>query len=157
MSVGELLLGAILGAFIFVPMGYIVRVWLSRATESVGRSPCVDEIYNVLEGHSNLLDELRKGVGSIPDRVMHVESKLTLMSNEMADFFDKTRKSEERQRGLTRRAEAAIGEDEDTSELDEKMLALMEAKQAEIEFPEAGAFASPEQYYAQKGREWQAR
>ena len=148
MSIGDLLLGAILGAFIFVPVGYIVRVWLSRATESVSRSPCVDEIYENIATLISMQDEERTRVGTLADRVMQVESRLTLMSNEMGDFFDKTRKSEERQRGLTRRAEAAIGDEEDTSESDERMLALMEERAEEQATPVTGAFDSREAYYA---------
>lgn len=148
MLLGQLALGMILGAFIFVPLGYIVRVWLSRATESDTRSPCVDEIYNALDRLQHQQDAWGTSLGAYKQDLQLMESKLTLMSNEQADFFDKTRKSEERQRGLMRRTEAAVGDDEDTAEADQVLLGLMEGQEEQGAPLDQTQFASPEAYYA---------
>ena len=150
MRIGELLLGAILGAFIFVPVGYVVRVWLSRATDSFAGFPGVDDLWAAIESMKGQMDGLRTVVGNMPHDIQMQESKLTLMSTEMADFFDKTRKSEERQRGLMRRTEAAMGEEGDTGESDQRMLELMEERAAEQAAPAARVPGSPEEYYAQQ-------
>lgn len=148
MSIELVLLAAALWALVFVPAGYFIRVWLERTTEIPGRSPCVDELYTAIDAHQMDLDAIRTRVVQMSDAFQLVESKLTLMSNEMADFFDKTRKSEERQRGLTRRAEAAIGDEEDTSESDQRLLELMEERTAEEPLMVSGAYGSREAYYA---------
>ncbi len=153
MQLGELLLGAILGAFIFVPVGYIVRVWLSRATDSVSLPLRDDGLYDQIAGLHTARDELRTAVGQMASDLQLMESKLTLMSVEIVDFFDKTRKSEERTRGLARRAEAAIGEDGDTTESDQRMLALMEDRAAEQAAPVASPVGSRDEYYASKHRQ----
>lgn len=149
MSIDGLLLGAIVGAFIFVPIGYIVRVWLSRATNSVGLPPVGRDIYDNMESLQGDLDALRTGAGSRDQRFLMIESKLQLMSTEMADFFDKTRKSEERQRGLTRRAEAAIGDEENTELQDQQLLEFMEQQQGEPPAGEQSAPMTREEYYRQ--------
>ncbi len=146
----QLLLGAILGAVFFVPTGYIIRVWLSRATESVTRSPCAEELYEHVEGLHRARDELRTQVGQMALDMQLLESKLTLMSTEQADFFDKTRKSEERQRGLLRRTEAAMGEDGGAEESDQRLLQLIEERTAEQGAPAGGVPESPEEYYRQQ-------
>jgi len=148
-----LLLGAILGAFIFVPVGYIVRVWLSRATDSVARSPA-QAANDALEAAVRpALAELRTSVGQMQLDFQLMDSKLIMMSTEQVDFFDKTRKSEERTRGLARRAEAAIGEDEGTSEADQRMLELMEERAVEQEAPAQSPVGSRDEYYASRARQ----
>lgn len=157
MSIDGLLLGAILGAFIFVPIGYIVRVLLSRASDSVAQMPGVEDLYIRMGAVEAAQAGWGTSLGAYGQRLQTVESKLTLMSNEMVDFFDKTRKSEERQRGLTRRAEAAIGDEENTEVMDQTMLELMEQQRGE---PPAGEQAAPmtrEQYYQAKSDAWQER
>jgi len=149
-SIDGLLLGAIVGALFFVPVGYIIRLWVSRATDSVARPPGIDDIYESLASLRGGLDQLRSALGTIEQERQLMASKLQLMSTEMADFFDKTRKSEERQRGLTRRAEAAIGDEENTELQDQQLLELMDQQQGE---PPAGEQAAPmtrEQYYRQQ-------
>ena len=150
MRIEQYLLGAILGGLIFLPMGYIIRVWLSQATESAGRSPCVDEIYDVLGRLQGAQESWGTSLGVYKMDLQAMESKLTLMSNEMADFFDKTRKSEERARGHARRVEAAGEDGEDTSDTDQQLLELMESQRE----PEVGAHVqvnmSRDEYYKQE-------
>jgi len=76
-----------------------------------------------------------------------MESQLRMMTTEMADFFDKTRKSEERQRGLTRRAEAATGDEENTELQDQQLMELMEQQRGEPPVAEQAAPMTREQYY----------
>ncbi len=152
MQLTQLLLGAILGAVFFVPAGYIIRVWLSRATDSVALPPRDDDVYVSLDRHRDAINEHGTSLGQMASDLQLMESKLTLMSVEIVDFFDKTRKSEERTRGLARRAEAAIGEDGDTSEADQRLLGLMEERAAEQEAPVASPVGSRDEYYASKGR-----
>jgi len=147
-SIDQWLLAAIVGLSFGVLGGYFVRVWLSRATEIPSRSPCADEIYENIAYLRERQDKLWTRVGETVTGLQLMESKMQLQSQEWADFFDKTRKSEERQRGLTRRAEAAIGDDEDTSESDQRMLELMEERATEQAAPVVGAFDSREAYYA---------
>ncbi len=149
MSIDALLLGAIVGAFIFVPTGYIVRVLLSRTTEIPSRPPMVSEIYESLDRHRDAINEHGTSFGQVRQEILLLESKLQLMSTEMADFFDKTRKSEERQRGLTRRAEAAIGDEENTELQDQQLLELMEEQKAELTVDENLVPMTREQYYKQ--------
>lgn len=149
MSLELVLLAAALWALVFVPAGYFIRVWLERSTDSARPPGCVEDIYGVLESHTRVADELRMQVGQLKQDSQLMESNLRMMNTEMADFFDKTRKSEERQRGLTRRAEAAIGDEESTELQDQQLLELMEQRQGE---PPAGEPAAPmtrEEYYRQ--------
>ncbi len=146
----QLLLGAILGAVFFVPVGYIIRVWLSRAADSVGLSPDIDANAALRAAVQPALDELRTPVGQLALDMQLLESKLTLMATELADFFDKTRKSEERQRGLLRRTEAAMGEDGGAEESDQRLLQLIEERTAEQGAPAGGVPESPEEYYRQQ-------
>ncbi len=151
MSIGTAFLYALLSAFIFVPIGYIVRVMVSRTTNSVGRSPCVDEIYDhigTLQKHQAVLGT---SVGQFQQDVQLLQSKLQLMSTEMADFFDKTRKSEERQRGLTRRAEAAIGDEENTADMDQQLLDLMQEQPGEQGVGGEAAPMTRDEYYRTQG------
>lgn len=152
MQLTQLLLGAILGAVIFVPVGYIIRVWLSRTTETSGRSPCMDEIYDTLTRLQQHQDAWGTSLGVYKQDLQLMDSKLTLMSVEMADFFDKTRKSEERQRGLMRRTEAAMGEDGDTSEADQQMFQFMKQHQEDLAATAGPPVGSRDDYYASRTR-----
>jgi len=148
-SLDQWLLAALVGLLFGVLGGYIVRVWVSRATNSVGRPTADDEVWSSLDRHMKAINEQGTSIGSLQNEMQLVRSELRLNSTEMVDFFDKTRKSEERQRGLTRRAEAAIGDEESTELQDQQLLELMEQQQGE---PPAGEQAAPmtrEQYYRQ--------
>ncbi len=152
MRIELLLLGGILGALVFGPAGYIIRVWLSKAAPESSRSPCVDEIYNFLDGLRQDVDSLRSGVGRLPESLQLVESQMRLFQTEMTDFFDKTRKSEERARGHARRAEAAEGDEDDTEMMDEQLEALMLGQQGEHPTGESVPPMTRSDYYKQQGQ-----
>ncbi len=152
MSIELLALAGLLWAFIFVPAAYFISLRMSNRPDSVARSPCVDEIYNFLDGLRSDVDALRNGVGRWPEQMQLMESKLRLMSTEMEDFFEKALKSEQRARGHARRAEASVGEEEDTEAMDQQMLALMQGQQEGADVAEQNAPMTREEYYQHEGQ-----
>ena len=147
MSLEQIALAAIVGLLAGVLAGYFVRVWVSRTTDSVAPMPPRQDVYDILDRHMEAINSLGTRFGQMQQDGQLMESHIQLLHQEWADFFDKTRKSEERQRGLTRRAEAAIGDEENTEAMDQQMLELMEQQPNDPSGPLTGPPMTREQYY----------
>jgi len=124
------LLGAILAAFLMFPAGYLARVALSNATKVPPARPVTAEIIRLAEDLGKESDDHRKTLAMQQTQLQDLAHSLQLMKQEWTDFYEKTRKSEERNR---KRIAAAGERDDDDDNLIEADQLLMQFMQQQAE------------------------
>jgi len=124
------LLGAILAAFLMFPAGYLARVALSRATKVPPARPVTAEILTLAEDLSKETEGCRKGLETQQTQIADLAHGIQLMKQEWTDFYEKTRKSEERNRKRIAAAGERDDDDEDLTETDQLLMSVMQ-QQAE--------------------------
>ena len=135
------LLGAVLGGFLLFPAGYLARVALSNAANNSPRSPCEDEILASVAGVLEEQEKLWSTYGEIPQKMADLSHEVQLMKQEWDDFYEKTRKSEERNRKRVAAQRDRDEDDEDGSEADQLLMQVMQQQQDEQTAPADDLFS----------------
>jgi len=120
------LLGAILAAFLMFPAGYLARVALSRQAPEPPQRVATGEILTLAEDLCKDMESLGKAQGAQQTQIADLAHGIQLMKQEWTDFYEKTRKSEERNRKRIAAAGERDDDDDDLTETDQLLMSVMQ-------------------------------
>jgi len=124
------LLGAVLAAFLMFPAGYVARVVLSREAHVPPPTALPPPVLSAISAAAEDREDLRKTLAMQQTQILDLAHGVQLMKQEWVDFYEKTRKSEERNR---KRMKAAGERDEDNEDLSDTDQLLMQVMQQQAE------------------------
>ncbi len=135
------LLGALLAAFLMFPAGYLARVALSRSANDPMEAPSRNEHFALREAISEVTEDHRKALVAQQTQIADLAHGVQLMKQEWTDFYEKTRKSEERNRKRMKAAGERDEDDEDLSDTDQLLMQVMQQQGAVPVDSEEGLYA----------------
>jgi len=121
-------LGVVLAAFLIPLVVYIVVKTAGNLARERVPTTRIDANRALESAVQKGLDELRNTQGMQQTQVADLAHGVQLMRQEWDDFYDKARRSEDRTRKAIKAASDRAGDDEDTTETDQMLLALMQQK-----------------------------